>query len=143
MLHDVERGEFYIESKGSVSTLSHDVEIDGIDFYVFIEMLYFFVSYSIFGFHAAVCMGVKMVTKFQNISKEPEKSREIPVGESKNFMSLPMALQNPKPMPDQCGSKRLRLSFFFPEIRSENGNDTDSESSQEVCFFPVTFYGTE
>ena len=77
-----------------------------------------------------------MVTKFQNISKEPEKSREIPVGESKNFMPLPMALQNPKPMPDQCGSKRLRLSFFFPEIRSEKGNDTDSESSQEVCFFP-------
>lgn len=56
--------------------------------------------------------GSKMVTKFQNISKEPEKSREIPVGESKNFMPLPMALQNPKPMPDQCGSKRLRLSFF-------------------------------
>ena len=54
LLHDVERGEFYIESKGSVSTLSHDVEIDGIDFYVFIEMLYFFVSYSIFGYHAAV-----------------------------------------------------------------------------------------
>lgn len=27
--------------------------------------------------------GGKMVTKFQNISKEPEKSREIPVGESK------------------------------------------------------------
>ena len=70
LLHDVERGEFYIESKGSVSTLSHDVEIDGIDFYVFIEMLYFFVSYSIFGFHAAICLYT------DNRAKRKEKKKK-------------------------------------------------------------------